>query len=67
MACSANHMWTQLRQSGFTRTQQEQGVPSRNQAKRGFHDHFRESGVSALCERKKHFGILPQSENTTEK
>lgn len=62
MACSANHMWTQLRQSGFARTQQEQGLPSRNQD-----DHFRECGVSVLCERKKHFGILPQSENTTQK
>lgn len=44
-----------------------QGLPSRNQAKRGFDDRLRECGVSALCERKKHYWILPKSENTTQK
>ena len=41
-----------LRQSGPVRTQHEQGLPSRNQAKRGFDGSLRECGVSALCERK---------------
>lgn len=66
MACSANHTWTQRRQSGPARTQQEQGLPGRNRAK-GILTSLRERGVSALCERKKHYGILPKGENTTQK